>query len=49
MLIEDALELVNEMTVEELTSLTRDDLMVIIDGMGEQEVGRFFMEKNIKF
>jgi hypothetical protein len=48
MLIEDALELVNEMTTEELKSLSHGDLIFIIDGMNEQEVGRFFMEKNVK-
>lgn len=48
MLIEDTLELVNEMTDEELRELSRDDLMFIIDGMNEEDMARFFMEKNVK-
>ena len=48
MLIEDALELVKEMTAEDLSSLSRDDLMYIVNGMNEQGRSRFFMEKNVK-
>jgi hypothetical protein len=48
MLIEEALELINEMTADELRGLTRDDLMEIIDGMNQEDVSRFFMEKNVK-
>ena len=36
------------MTADELRGLSRDDLLFIIDGMNEQEMGRFFMEKNVK-
>lgn len=48
MLIEKALELVNEMSASDLKRLTRDELMIIVDGMNEQDRGHFFMEKNIK-
>ena len=48
MLIEEALELLNEIDGDDLRTLTRDDLMFILDGMNEQDRGRFFMEKNVK-
>ena len=48
MLIEEALELINEMSAEELRGLTREELMFIIDGMNQEDTGIFFMEKNVK-
>lgn len=48
MLIEEALELVNEMSADDLKTLNRDELMFIVDGMNEQDRGKFFMEKNVK-
>jgi hypothetical protein len=48
MLIEEAVQLINEMSVKDLKSLNRDELMFIVDGMTVEERGRFFMEKNVK-
>lgn len=48
MLIEEALELVNEMSADDLKSLERDDIMFIVDGMSQEDKGRFLMEKNVK-
>ena len=48
MLIEEALEVVNEWTAEELRTLDHNELMFIIDGMNDEQVARFFMEKNVK-
>jgi hypothetical protein len=48
MLIGEALELINEMSAEELRGLTREELMFIIDGMNQEDTGIFFMEKNVK-
>jgi hypothetical protein len=48
MLIEEALELIDEFSVDYLKGLTQEDLILIIDGMTQEEVGRFFMEKNVK-
>ena len=48
MLIEEALEVVNEWTAEELRTLDHNELMFIIDGMNDEQVSRFFMEKNVK-
>ena len=48
MLIEEALELINEMSADDLRTLNQEELMFIIDGMNQEEVGRFFMEKNVK-
>jgi hypothetical protein len=48
MIIADALELINESSVDELRSLTRDRIMIIIDGMSPEDISRFFMEKNVK-
>jgi hypothetical protein len=48
MLIEEALKIVNEWTAEELRSLNHNDYAEIMDGMTEEDIGRFFMEKNVK-
>jgi small basic protein len=48
MIIADALELINELSADELRSLTRDGLMFIIDGMSPEDISRFLMEKNVK-
>ena len=48
MLIEEALKIVNEMSAEELRSLNHNDYAEIMDGMTEEDIGRFFMEKNVK-
>lgn len=48
MLIEEALEIVNDWTAEELKTLTQNDYVMIMDGMTQEEIGRFFMEKNVK-
>jgi hypothetical protein len=48
MRIEEALELINEMSAEDLKTLNQDELMYIVNGMNQDERSRFFMEKNVK-
>jgi hypothetical protein len=48
MIIADALELINELSANQLRSLTRDHIMFIIDGMSPEDISRFLMEKNVK-
>jgi len=48
MILEDALELLDTMSAEDLRSLTRNDLMYIVSGMNEKDRSKFFIEKNIK-
>ena len=48
MLIEEALELIDEFSVDDLKTLDQEELMFIIDGMNQEDMGRFFMEKNVK-
>jgi hypothetical protein len=48
MLLEEALEIVNDWTAEELKTLNKNDYAMIMDGMTQDEIGRFFMEKNVK-
>lgn len=48
MLLEEALELINEVSAQDLKTLTREELMFIVQGMNGEEVGRFFLEKNVK-
>lgn len=48
MRIEEAIELINEISVQDLKSLNRDELMFIVDGMNMEDRSRFFMEKNVK-
>lgn len=48
MLLEEALELINEVSAQDLKTLTREELMFIVHGMNGEEVGRFFLEKNVK-
>ena len=46
--IEDALELIEDFTVEQLKALTQEDLLIILQGMSAQDRRRFFIEKNVK-
>jgi hypothetical protein len=48
MLINDALELVNQTHASNLVSLTREELMFIVQGMTPEEAETFIFEKNIK-
>ena len=48
MRLEEALELIQNLTQEELRSLTRDQIIYIVGDMNTEERGRFFLEKNIK-
>ena len=48
MIIADALELINELSADDLGSLKREDIMFIIDGMSPEDISRFLMEKNVK-
>jgi hypothetical protein len=48
MLINDALELINQTHASDLVSLTREELMFIVEGMTPEEVETFIFEKNIK-
>jgi len=46
--IEDALELIEDFTVEQLKALTQEDLLIILQGMSAENRRRFFIEKNVK-
>jgi len=46
--IEDALELIEDFTVEQLKALTQEDLLIILEGMSPENRRRFFIEKNVK-
>jgi len=48
MLIEEALQIIEQWTPEELRNLNRDDINNIIAGMNGEEMAQFFIEKNIK-
>jgi len=48
MLINDALELVNQTHASNLESLTREEIMFIVQGMTPEEIETFIFEKNIK-
>jgi len=48
MLLAQALQIVKNSRAEELRSLTRDELMFIVDGMNAEESQTFFFEKNVK-
>jgi len=46
--IEDALDLIEDFTVEQLKGLTQEDLLIILEGMSPENRRRFFIEKNVK-
>ena len=46
--IEEALELIEDFTVDQLKALTQEDLQIILQGMSPQDRRRFFIEKNVK-
>ena len=46
--IEDALDLIEDFTVEQLKALTQEDLLIILQGMSAENRRRFFIEKNVK-
>lgn len=46
--IEEALELIEDFTVDQLKGLTQEDLQIILQGMSPENRRRFFIEKNVK-
>ena len=48
MRIEQALEVIEELSADELRGLTKHEIMFIVSDMNAEEKSRFFMEKNVK-
>jgi hypothetical protein len=46
--LEEALKLINELSPQEVKSLSNHDIMFIVQGMNGEEVGKFFIEKNVR-
>ena len=46
--IEDALDLIEDFTVDQLKGLTQGDLQIILQGMSPEHRRKFFIEKNVK-